>query len=74
METHSRFVSLQRNRISNISFTVCSAGEILVLAVMVGILKALKSDDSTENNTHAFSVIIAFTGGVWCKGFHSFIF
>lgn len=33
---------------------------------MVGILKALKSDESTENNTKAFSVLIAFAGGVWC--------
>ena len=32
---------------------------------MVGILKGLKSGDSTENNTKAFSVIIAFSGGVW---------
>ena len=33
---------------------------------MVGILKGLKSDQSTENNTKAFSVLIAFSGGVWC--------
>jgi hypothetical protein len=58
---------MQRNRISNISFAICSAGEILILAVMVGILKGLKSDESTENNTKAFSVLIAFSGGVWCK-------
>lgn len=65
-EDHASFESLQRNRISNVSFAVCSAGEILILAVMVGILKALKSDESTENNTKAFSVLIAFAGGVWC--------
>ena len=58
---------MERNRISNISFAVCSAGEIIILAVMVGILKGLKSDDSTENNTKAFSVLIAFSGGVWRK-------
>ena len=57
---------MQRNRISNVSFAVCSAGEILILVVMVGILKGLKSDESTENNTKAFSVLIAFSGGVWC--------
>lgn len=34
---------------------------------MVGILKGIKSDASTENNTKAFSVLIAFAGGVWCK-------
>ncbi|KAL5495951.1 hypothetical protein ACEPAH_3183, partial [Sanghuangporus vaninii] len=64
-EEHAKFESLQRNRISNIAFAICSMGEILILAVMVGILKALKSDESTENNTKAFSVLIAFSGGVW---------
>ena len=39
----------------------------MVLAIMVGILKALHSDESTENNTKAFSVLIAFSGGVWRK-------
>ncbi|KAI5122904.1 hypothetical protein M0805_007582 [Coniferiporia weirii] len=65
LEDHESFESLQRNRVSNISFAVCSAGEILILAVMVGILKAVKSTESTENNTKAFSVLIAFSGGVW---------
>lgn len=37
---------------------------------MVGILKGLKSDESVENNTKAFSVLIAFSGGVW-RGFLS---
>ena len=64
---HAHFESIARNRISNISFTVCSAGEIIILAIMVGILKGIKSDESTENNTKAFSVLIAFSGGVWCK-------
>ena len=56
---------MMRNRISNISFAICSAGEIVVLAIMIGILKGLKSGDSTENNTKAFNVIIAFSGSVW---------
>ncbi|KIM40550.1 hypothetical protein M413DRAFT_73122 [Hebeloma cylindrosporum] len=64
-EEHLRFHSLARNRISNISFAVCSAGEVVILAVMVGILKGLHSDASTENNTKAFSVLIAFSGAVW---------
>ncbi|KIM84203.1 hypothetical protein PILCRDRAFT_6481 [Piloderma croceum F 1598] len=64
-DAHADFESMMRNRISNISFAVCSAGEIIVLAIMIGILKGLKSGDSTENNTKAFSVIIAFSGGVW---------
>ncbi|CDO75187.1 hypothetical protein BN946_scf184866.g28 [Trametes cinnabarina] len=62
---HADYESLERNRISNVSFAVCSAGEIVILAMMVGILKGLHSDASTENNTKAFSALIAFSGGVW---------
>ncbi|KAF4571295.1 hypothetical protein EYR36_008624 [Pleurotus pulmonarius] len=62
---HADFESLSRNRISNVSFAICSLGEIIILAIMVGILKGLKSDESVENNTKAFSVLIAFSGGVW---------
>jgi len=38
---------------------------------MVGILKGLHSEESTENNTKAFSVLIAFSGAVWRKETHS---
>ncbi|THH15564.1 hypothetical protein EW146_g4938 [Bondarzewia mesenterica] len=65
LNDHADFESLSRNRVSNVSFAVCSAGEIIILAVMVGIIKALKAEQSTENNTKAFSVLIAFSGGVW---------
>ncbi|KAI0091109.1 autophagy-related protein 22-like protein [Irpex rosettiformis] len=64
-DEHANFESIARNWVSNISFAVCSAGEIIILAIMVGILKGIKSDQSTENNTRAFSVLIAFSGGVW---------
>ncbi|KAJ7364434.1 autophagy-related protein 22-like protein [Mycena albidolilacea] len=65
IEDHTLLTSLSRNRISNMSFTICSLGEIVVLAIMVGILKGVKSDASTENNTKAFSILIAFSGAVW---------
>jgi hypothetical protein len=65
-DDHSHFESLARNRVSNVSFAISSAGEIVILAIMVGILKALNADASAENNTRAFSVLIAFSGGVWC--------
>jgi len=64
-DEHSRFESLERNRVSNISFAISSAGEVPILAVIVGILKAVKSDASVQNNTKAFNVLLAFTGGVW---------
>lgn len=40
---------------------------------MVGILKALRTDDSAENNTHAFSILIAFSGGIWCTCYFFFM-
>ncbi|PCH42077.1 hypothetical protein WOLCODRAFT_137679 [Wolfiporia cocos MD-104 SS10] len=64
-DEHAQLESLARNRISNVSFTVSSAGEIVVLAVMVAILAGLHPGASTANNTRAFSVLIAFAGGVW---------
>lgn len=65
MQDHMTADSLARNRLSNISFTIASAGEIVVLAIMVGILKALHSEESVQANTKAFSVLIAFSGAVW---------
>lgn len=54
------------------SFAISSAAELVLLAIMVGILKALKTDDSVENNTKAFSVLVAFSGGIWRKYFTDF--
>ena len=65
-DEHSRLESLERNRVSNVSLAVNSAGEVIILGIMIGILKAVKSDESVKNNTMAFSVLLAFTGGVWC--------
>ena len=55
---------MERNRVSNLSLAMGSAGEVLILAIMVGILKAVKPDTSSENNTKAFNVLLAFSGGV----------
>jgi len=66
-DDHCQLESLARNRVSNISFAVSSAGQVVILAIVVGILKALKADESVHKNTKAFSVFIAFTGGVWCS-------
>jgi len=41
---------------------------------MVGILKVLHPEKSTEDNTKAFSVLIAFSGAVWCEsGLFNFV-
>lgn len=64
-ETHDVRDSLARNRLSNVSFFVSSVGELAVLAVLAGILIGIKSGDSVENNTRAFSVVCAYSGGIW---------
>ena len=38
-----------------------------MLVIMIGILEGMKAGDSVENNTKAYSAMIAFSGGVWCK-------
>jgi len=65
IDEHTSFESLQRNRVSNMSLVVNSVGEVIILGIMIGILKAVKSDVSIENNTKAFRVLLAFSGGVW---------
>lgn len=43
-DDHMTFDSLERNRLSNMSFLVQSIFELVVLATMVGILKGKLSD------------------------------
>ncbi|KIJ12805.1 hypothetical protein PAXINDRAFT_156773 [Paxillus involutus ATCC 200175] len=40
-----------------------------VITYQVGILEGMKAGDNTENNTRAFSALIAFSGAVWCAWF-----
>jgi hypothetical protein len=35
-----------------------------ILAIMIGILRAVKSDMSINNSTKAFSVLLAYLGGL----------
>ena len=56
---------MQRNRISNVAFIMQSAGEVLILAVLVGILKALKVEKSDQNNLWGLSVLIAYATACW---------
>ena len=56
---------MQRNRISNVAFIAQSAGEILILAILVGILFALHVNDSVANNNYGLAVLIAYTTGCW---------
>ena len=54
-----------RNRISNIAFTVSSAGEVIILAIIQGMLVGIHADANTESNTRALSAATAFSGGMW---------
>jgi hypothetical protein len=58
---------LARNRLANVSFFVCSVGELFVLAILVGILAGIVKADDTQSNTRALSVVCAYSAAVWSK-------
>ncbi|MCO5583361.1 hypothetical protein L7F22_037271 [Adiantum nelumboides] len=64
-ETYDHEDMMQRNRISNISFTVQSAVEIIILAIIVGIMFGVRVNDGQEQNNRGLSILIAFAGGIW---------
>ena len=57
--------SLMRSRLSNIAFYVQSCAELVILAIVVGIMFGLDVDKGTAQNTWGLSVLIAFASGVW---------
>lgn len=57
--------SIMRSRLSNIAFYVQSCGELVILAVIVGILFGLNVNAGDAQNTWGLSVLIAFASGVW---------
>ncbi|KAI9828942.1 MAG: hypothetical protein M1819_006441 [Sarea resinae] len=57
--------SMKRNELSNISFYIQSLGEIVILAIIVGIMFAEHVNASESNNNWGLSVLIAFATGVW---------
>lgn len=56
---------MKRNELSNTAFYTQSVFEILILAVIVGIMFGLKVNESEANNNWGLSVLIAFATGVW---------
>ena len=56
---------MQRTRLSNMAFYIQSLGEILILAVIVGVMYGVNVDASVANNNYGLSVLIAFATGVW---------
>lgn len=66
---------MKRSQLANIAFYVQSIAEIVILAVIVGIMFGVRVDASEANNNWGLSVLIAFaTGCGWwfhCRGFFS---
>ncbi|KAL2212975.1 hypothetical protein CC79DRAFT_1338746 [Sarocladium strictum] len=56
---------MERSRLSNVAFWVQSCGELVILAIIVGIMFAINVDASTKNNNWGLSVLIAFATGCW---------
>ncbi len=55
----------ERSRLSNVSFYIQSVGEVVILAIIVGIMFGVHVNDSVEANNWGLSVLIAFATAVW---------
>lgn len=56
---------MERSRLSNVAFYIQSVGEVVILAIIVGIMFGVKVDKSAENNNWGLSVLIAFATACW---------
>jgi MFS-type transporter involved in bile tolerance (Atg22 family) len=56
---------LERSRLSNVGFYIQSVGEIVILAIIVGIMFAVHVERSTEDNNWGLSVLIDFATACW---------
>ena len=56
--------SMSRNRLYNTASYVIAPAQVVILAVCVGILHAMKANASPENSNWGVSTIMAFGGGV----------
>lgn len=56
---------MERSRLSNVGFYIQSVGEIVILAIIVGIMFALHVDRSEKDNNWGLSVLIAFATACW---------
>jgi MFS-type transporter involved in bile tolerance (Atg22 family) len=55
----------ERSRLSNVAFYVQSVGEVVILAIIVGIMFALHVNDGVQQNNWGLSVLIAFATACW---------
>lgn len=56
---------MKRNQLQNVAFIVQSLGEIVILAVIVGIMFGVNVNASEANNNWGLVILIAFASGVW---------
>ncbi|KAJ2959671.1 hypothetical protein NQ176_g11102 [Zarea fungicola] len=56
---------MERSRLSNVGFYVQSVAEIVILAVIVGVMYGVHVQRSVVDNNWGLSVLIAFATGVW---------
>ena len=56
---------MKRSELSNMAFYIQSVAEIVILAIIVGVMFGIDVNASTENNNWGLSVLIAFATGVW---------
>lgn len=47
------------------AFYIQSLGEVVILAIIVGILFGVKVNESVDANNRGLSILIAFATGVW---------
>ncbi|KAB8339325.1 hypothetical protein FH972_022258 [Carpinus fangiana] len=64
-EAYDQADSLKRSHFASIAFYVSSMGELVILAIIVGIMFGIDVNASTENNTWGLSVLVAFGTGAW---------
>jgi len=64
--THDTVDMLSRNRLANVSFFISSVGELVILAILAGILEGVITSDP-DSNTKALSIVCAYSAGVWSE-------
>ena len=57
--------SMTRSRLANVAYIIQSFTEVIILAVIIGIMFGLKVTASEANNNWGFSVLIAFGTAIW---------
>ncbi|KAJ5454139.1 autophagy protein [Penicillium daleae] len=57
--------TMKRSQLANIAFYIQSLAEIIILAIIVGLMFKIDVNASEANNNWGLSVLIAFASGVW---------